>query len=450
MRLVALGPDLALAGGRGTSGLDHGKEHDVLDMTTIREKPDLVRAAVQNKGDHVDLDALLQADEARRRLLTEVEGLRAELNRVSKEVGRRKKAKEDASELIASTREIGMKIKTMQAEVRNVEARLHDLCIRVPNIPAEDVPVGRDENDNVQVRSWGEPRQLPFEAKAHWDLGRDLDIFDFERAAKLSGSHFALFKGAGARMERALINFMLDLHTTRHGYTEVWPPSLVNRDAMFGTGQLPKLEEDMYRTDEDDLFLIPTAEVPVTNLHAGEVLSRQDLPVYYTAYTPCFRREAGSFGRETRGLLRVHQFDKVELVKLVHPDTSCDELESLLQCAETVLQELGLAYRVLALCTGELSFAAAKCYDIEVWAPGVQRWLEVSSVSNFGDFQARRANIRFRDEDGKVRHVHTLNGSGVALARTILAIVENYQRQDGTIEVPKVLRPYMGGLETIA
>jgi len=422
----------------------------VLDIALIRENPDLVRTAVQNKGEKADVDALLAADAERRDVLTQVEAMRAEQNKVSKEVGRRKKAHEDASELIAAMRDLGAKVKGLQDQVRDVEAQLHEFLIRVPNIPAEGVPVGRDEKDNAPVRSWGEPRKLDFPAKAHWDLGKDLDIFDFERAAKLSGSHFALFKGAGARLERSLINFMVDLHSGEHGFTEIWPPSVVLSDAMFGTGQLPKLEEDMYKCRDDDLFLIPTAEVPVTNMHAGEILEHRDLPICYTAYTPCFRREAGSFGRDTRGLLRVHQFDKVEMVKFVHPDTSYDELETLLACAEKVLQLLDLPYRVLELCTGELSFAAAKCYDIEVWAPGVERWLEVSSVSNFVDFQARRANIRFRDEDGKVKHVHTLNGSGVAMARTILAIVENFQREDGSVAVPDVLHPYMGGVEVIS
>ena len=422
----------------------------MLDLAFIRENPDVVRKAIENKRERVDLDALLDADTERRSVLTELESLRAEQNRISKEVAARKKAKEDASDLIESTRELGQKSKALQDRVREIEARLNDLMIRVPNVPAEGVPVGVDEKDNAPVRTWGEPRKPTFPAKAHWDLGAELDIFDFERASKISGSHFALFKGAGARMERALINFMLDIHTGEHGFREVWPPSIVLRDAMFGTGQLPKLEDDMYACNRDDLFLIPTAEVPVTNLHAGEMLERCDLPVYYTAYTPCFRREAGSFGRETRGLLRVHQFDKVELVKFVHPDTSYDELESLLQCAEKVLQKLDLPYRVMQLCTGELSFAAAKCYDIEVWSPGVERWLEVSSVSNFEAFQARRADIRFRDDDGKVKHVHTLNGSGVALARTMLAIVENYQREDGAVVVPEALRPYMGGMEIIS
>ena len=421
----------------------------VLDMNFIRENPDVVREAIRGKNEKADVDALLALDGERRRLVAEAEAKRAEQNRASKEIAEKKKARQDATAQVEAMRALGQEIKALQDKLREVEEALWQAQIRVPNIPAKDVQPGRDAADNVVVRSWGEPRKLPFEAKAHWDLGKALDIFDFDRASRISGSHFALFKGAGARMERALINFMLDLHMTEHGFKEIWPPSLVNRETMFGTGQLPKLEEDMYRLRDDDLFMIPTAEVPVTNLHAGETLRAEDLPIFYAAYTPCFRREAGSFGRETRGLLRVHQFDKVEMVKFVRPETSWDEHESLTRCAETVLQKLDLPYRVMRLCTGELSFAAAKCYDLEVWSPGVGRWLEVSSCSNFLDFQARRANIRFRDTDGKVKFVHTLNGSGVAMARTILAIVENYQQADGSVVVPPVLRSYMGGLERI-
>jgi len=308
------------------------------------------------------------------------------------------------------------------------------------------VPRGRDENDNQLVRTWGERPTFDFEPKAHWDLGAALRLFDLERAAKVAGPHFALFTGAGARLVRGLIAFMLDLHTTEHGYTEVSPPFIVNRPAMTGTGQLPKLEDDMYRLGRDDLFLVPTAEVPLTNMHREEVLNGADLPIAYTAHTACFRREAGSYGRGTRGLLRVHQFDKVELLKFVHPDTSLGELERLTGHAEAVLQRLGLAYRVQVLCTGELSFAGAKCYDIEVWAPGVGRWLEVSSCSTFGAFQARRANIRFRDADGTLRFVHTLNGSGTALPRLIVALLETYQRADGSVALPDALHPYLGGL----
>jgi len=320
------------------------------------------------------------------------------------------------------------------------------MLLRIPNVPAADVPAGEDSKSNEVVKTWGTRKTFAFKPLPHWDLGKALDILDFERASKITGGGFALFKREAARMERALFNFMLDLHTHEHGYVEVFPPFLVNRASMTGTGQLPKLEEDMYRTAADDLFLIPTAEVPVTNLHRDEILPHKQLPIYYTAYTACFRREAGSYGKDTKGLMRVHQFDKVEMVKFTRPETSYQELETLLQAAEKVLQLLGLEYRVLKLCAGDLSFSASKCYDIEIWAPGIERWLEISSCSNFEDFQARRCNIRFRDEDGKVRFVHTLNGSGVALARLILTIIETYQRQDGSIEVPEVLRPYMGGM----
>jgi seryl-tRNA synthetase len=341
------------------------------------------------------------------------------------------------------------KIKQLETEAKTLGDDLDSLLIRIPNIPADDVPVGKDPTSNVIVRSWGEKKAFSFTPLPHWELGKKLDILDFERAAKISGTGFTLYKGAGARLERALYNFMLDLHTQEHGYIEVLPPYLVNRTSMTGTGQLPKLEEDMYRLPDDDLFLIPTAEVPVTNIHANEILSNKDLPILYAAYTACFRREAGSYGKDTRGMIRVHQFNKVELVKFVQPETSYDELESLLSVSEKVLQLLGLQYHVQKLCTGDLSFAAAKCYDIEVWSPGVDKFLEVSSCSNFEDFQARRSNIRFRDDEGNLQFVHTLNGSGVALPRTMIALIETYQREDGTVEIPDVLKPYMNGLDII-
>ena len=422
----------------------------MLDINFIREKPDLVKTASENKLEEVDVDALLKLDAQRRQLLTETEELRAEQNRTSKEIGQRKKAGEDASETIAAMRELGDRIKQQSARLRELEEQIEPLMLSVPNVPAPNVPVGRTDEDNELVREWGAPRTFDFKPKPHWDLAARLDIIDFERAAKIAGSHFLLFKADGARLERALINFMLDLHRIEHGFTEVSPPFVANRAAMTATGQLPKLEEDMYRCEMDDLFLIPTAEVPVTNIFAGEILNHESLPIYCTAYTPCFRREAGSYGRDTRALMRVHQFDKVEMVKFVRPETSYDELESLLAAAEKVLQLLRLPYRVVTLCTGELSFAAAKCYDIETWAPGIERWMEVSSCSNYEDFQARRADIRFRDENGKVRLVHTLNGSGVALPRTVLSILETYQREDGTVEIPDPLRPYMGGQELIS
>ena len=421
----------------------------MLDLRFIRDNVDAVSKAAEDKGEYIDLDALLAADESRRELLQKVEALRAERNAVSKQVNELKKKGEDTSDIIERVRAISQESKNLERELSEVQARLDELLLTVPNISAPDVPVGETDADNVEVRRWGETPKFEFQPKAHWDIGSDLDILDFERGAKIAGSNFALFKGAGARLVRALINFMLDLHTTEHGYIEVFPPFLANRDAMVGTGQLPKMEEDMYHLDTDDLFLIPTAEVPVTNLYRDEILDHEQLPIYHTAYTACFRREAGSYGRDTRALLRVHQFDKVEMVKFVHPDTSYDELESLLGCAEAVMKHLGLQYRVALLCTGELSFAGTKCYDIEAYAPGVDRWLEVSSCSNFEDFQARRANIRFRDEEGKVRFVHTLNGSGVALPRIIACILETYQQGDGSVRLPACLAPYMGGVDTI-
>jgi len=399
---------------------------------------------MKDKGEGTDLDEVLALDEQRRRLITESQELQRRRGEVSKEISLLKRENKDATELVEETRKIKDRLKQLTSELREVEERLNSLLLQIPNIPAEDVPVGEDSESNELVRTWGERRQFDFEPLPHWEIASRLDIIDFKRASKVAGPFFVLFKGDGARLERALFNFMLDLHTKEHGYKEIFPPFLSNRPCMVGTGQLPKLEDDMYRCERDDLFLIPTAEVPLTNIHRDEILSHKDLPLYYTAYTACFRREAGAYGKDTRGLIRVHQFDKVELVKIVRPETSYDELETLLQNAEKVLQLLGLEYRVMKLCTGDLSFAASKCYDIETWAPGIQRWMEVSSCSNFVDFQARRANIRFRDENGKVRFVHTLNGSGVALARTILTILETYQRADGTVEVPEVLRPYMG------
>jgi len=421
----------------------------MLDLRFIRDNAEAVKEAAKNKGERADIDRLLTVDQERRELLQKVEAIRAERNLASRTVNELKKKDEDVTDIIERVRAMSRESKELEARLAELEAELNGLLLTVPNIPAPDVPVGTDEQANVEVHRWGEKPEFEFEPKPHWDLGDDLGILDFERAAKVTGSNFALYKGAGARLVRALLNFMLDLHTDEHGYTEVFPPFLVNREAMVGTGQLPKLEEDMYHLDTDDYFLIPTAEVPVTNLYREEILAHGDLPIYHTAYTACFRREAGSYGRDTRALLRVHQFDKVEMVKFVHPETSYDELEKLLADAEEVMQRLGLQYRVGVLCTGELSFAGAKCYDIEAYAPGVDRWLEVSSCSNFEDFQARRANIRFRDEDGRVKFVHTLNGSGVALARTIACILETYQQEDGSVRLPACLVPYMGGMDTI-
>jgi seryl-tRNA synthetase len=422
----------------------------MLDLGFIRVHPEVVKAASAEKGDPADVDGILRLDERRRAFLTEVETLRQQRNQASQRVPQLKQAGQDASALIAETRALGERIKALEADLEQIEPDLRAALLRVPNIPQADVPHGKDANDNVVVRTWGEPRRFDFEPKAHWDLGAALGLFDFDRATKVSGPHFACFTGPGARLVRGLINFMLDLHTTEHGYTEIFPPFLVNRASMTGTGQLPKLEDDMYHLERDDLFLTPTAEVPVTNLHRDEILSHADLPIAYTAYTACFRREAGSYGRETRGLIRVHQFDKVELLKFVHPDTGRDELERITAHAEAVLQRLGLVYRVALLCRGELSFAGSKCYDIELWAPGAGRWLEVSSCSLFTDFQARRANIRFRDVDGTVRFVHTLNGSGTALPRLVVALLENGQRADGSVVLPEALAPYLRGQTVLA
>ncbi len=422
----------------------------MLDIKFIRENPELVKKAAREKGEQVDIDHILKIDSERRELLSEVESLKHRRNVSSDEIGALKRDGKGASDAIAEMKKLSSEVKELDGKLRSIEDELTSLLLVVPNVPDPSVPVGGGPEDNVEVKRWREIPDPDFEPLSHWELGERLGITDFARASKLSGSGFALFRGVGAKLQRALIEFMIDLHTKKHGYTELWPPVLITRECMTGTGQLPKLEEDMYRCDVDDLFLVPTAEVPVTNFHRDEVIPEEMIPLYYTAYTPCFRREAGSYGKDTRGLIRVHQFDKVELVKFVKPENSPDELESLLNNAEEVLQLLGLPYRVLVLSTGDLSFAAAKCYDIEVWAMGIRRYLEVSSCSNFRDFQARRANIRFRPKNGeKPEFVHTLNGSGVALPRTVIAIMENYQRPDGTIEIPEALRDYMDGMEVI-
>lgn len=421
----------------------------MLDQRFVRNNPDVVKQAAANKNERVDVDGFLDLDARRRELLQTSESLKQRRNTVSDEIARMKRDGEDASARIEEMREVSARIKGIDTDLAGLRDSLQSVLERLPNIPHPSVPVGADESANVEVRRWGSTPEVEFERKAHWDLGEALDIIDFQRAGKISGSHFVLFKGEGARLQRALIQFMLDLHIQKHGYTEVIPPYIVNRQSMFGTGQLPKMEEDMYRTNLDDLFLIPTAEVPVTNMHRDEILSGDDLPIYYTAYSPCFRREAGSYGRETRGLIRVHQFDKVEMVKFVRPETSYDELETLVNDAEEVLQLLNIPYRVVSLSTGDLSFAAAKCYDLEAWAPGVDRWLEVSSCSNFEDFQARRSGIRYRNNAGKSQFVHTLNGSGMGMARTLIALLEHYQTGRGSIRIPEVLIPYMGGLKEI-
>jgi len=392
------------------------------------------------------LDELIELDRRWREKLTLVERLKAERNEASEAIGRAKREGKDASEAIARMKEVAAQIKELDQEVAEMEARIKELLLEIPNVPHESVPDGASDADNVEVRRVGEPRQFDFEPKPHWELGVSLDILDFERAGRVTGTRFAFLKGLGARLERALIQFMLDLHTEEHGYTELWPPFIANADSMTGTGQLPKFAQDMFRLEGTDYYLIPTAEVPVTNYRKGEILDGASLPLYYTAYSPCFRAEAGAHGRDTRGLIRQHQFDKVELVKLVAPETSYDELESLVQDAESVLQKLGLPYRVTLLCSGDLTFSSAKTYDLEVWMPSYGRYVEISSCSNFEDFQARRADIRFRRQPGaKAEYVHTLNGSGLAIGRTVAAILENFQEADGSVTIPPVLVPYMGG-----
>ncbi len=417
----------------------------MLDLRFIRENPEIVRQAIKNKNVEIDLNPLLELDKKRREIIKEADRLKENRNRVSEKIGILKKRGETAESAISEMRKVSEKIKELDKTLREVEEEIGEIQIRIPNIPHPSVPVGPDSTYNKIVKEWGEIPEFDFKVSLHWEIGPELGILDFERGSRLSGSNFVSFAGIGARLERALINFMLDLHVEKHGYKEVWVPAVVKREMMFGTGQLPKLEEDMYVVEKDDLFLIPTAEVPVTNLHREEILNGEMLPIKYTAYTPCFRREAGSYGADTRGLMRIHQFDKVEMVKFVKPETSYDELEFLLKDAEEVLQLLEIPYRVALLATGDLSFAAAKCYDIEAYAPGIDKWLEVSSCSNFEDFQARRMNLRFRRKKGaKPEYVHTLNGSGVALPRTLIAIIENYQTDEGTIVVPEVLRKYVG------
>jgi len=421
----------------------------MLDTKFIRDNLDQAEAALVTRGGNLTLAGFRELDVKRRSLLTESETLKALKNSTSEEIAK-VKDKSTVKDKIAEMKEVSAKIKVLDDELKIVEEEFTNLLMTVPNLPHPTTPVGKSEDDNVVVRSWGTPPVFGFEPKAHWDIGEALGILDFERAAKITGARFCLSKGAGARLERALISFMLDLHTAEHGYTEVLPPFMVNRASMTGTGQLPKFEEDLFRLVDPDFFLIPTAEVPVTNIHRDEILKKSDLPISYTAYTPCFRREAGSHGKDTRGLIRQHQFNKVELVKFVHPDESQAELEKLTGHAEKVLQLLELPYRVLALCSGDIGFSACKTYDLEVWLPGQGLYREISSCSSFGDFQARRAGIRFREEEkSKPEFVHTLNGSGLAVGRTLVAILENCQQADGSVVIPAVLRPYMGGLEKI-
>lgn len=424
----------------------------MLDPKLIRANPEAVRQGLTNKkADTSVLDEFLEADELWRRELTQVDELKALRNTVSEQISKMKRTGEDASAEIARMREVSDRVKELDTEVKQLEARVQNALLMIPNIPDESVPVGQDAQDNVVVREWGDPPKFDFDPQPHWEIATRMGLVDFERGTRLSGSGFILYTGLGARLERALINWMLDLHISEHGYKEVFTPALANRNAMTGTAQLPKFEFDMYRLPDDDMFLIPTSEVTVTNIHREDILDGNELPIYYTAYSPCFRREAGAAGKDTRGLLRVHQFDKVEMVKFVKPETSFDELEKLTANGEEVLQKLGLPYRVLVLCTGDMGVPQAKTYDLEVWAPGVEQWLEVSSCSNCTDYQARRMNSRFRREPGaKPEFVHTLNGSGVALPRTFIAILENFQQADGSVVVPEVLRPYMGGLEVIS
>ncbi len=417
----------------------------MLDIKKLRETPEIFRKGLQAKKAEAKLDEILANDEKRRNLITEVNDLKALRNKVSKEIGDLKRNKEDASDKIQEMQTVSKNIKEMDSQINVLEEQLNNILVTLPNLPHESAPIGFTEVDNIETASWGEKPTYDYTLKDHLDIAENLGILDMQRGAKISGSGFPLFIGKGARLERALINFMLDFHTEKHGYTEVFPPFLVSRNTMFGTGQLPKMEEDMYHCTEDDLFLIPTAEVPVTNIHSDEILPEKDLPKKFAAFSGCFRREAGSYGKETRGLSRLHQFNKVEMVQFTCPEESYAVHEKLLKNAEDILQALGLHYRILNLCSGDLSFAAAKCYDIEVWAPGSDKYFEVSSVSNFEDFQARRANIRYRrEEDKKVDFVHTLNGSGVATPRLVIALLETYQQADGTVEIPEILRPYTG------
>ncbi len=418
----------------------------MLDIRRIREDYEGVKKAVESRGKgDFGIDRVREYDLKRREILATVEKMKNEQKVKSKQIPVMKKNGEDTTELMAEMKKLSDDIKELDSQVSDAEANLKEALLEVPNTPYKDVQEGLDDSDNVELRKWGEPAKKDFEEKAHWDIGEDLDILDFERAAKIAGARFTVYKGLGARLERAVINFMLDLHTEEHGYTEILPPFMVNRMAMTGTGQLPKFEEDMFYIPQKDFFLIPTAEVPVTNLYDNEILSADQLPIYHTAYTPCFRAEAGSAGRDTRGLIRQHQFQKVEMVKFVKPEDSYAELESLTDNAEEVLRKLEIPFRVVRLSTGDLGFSSAMTYDVEVWMPSYGRYVEISSCSNFEDFQARRANIRFRpDEKSKPEFVHTLNGSGLAVGRTVAAILENYQQADGSVVIPEVLRGYMG------
>lgn len=420
----------------------------MLDIKLMRKEPERVAQAVGRRGKEIDMQPFLTADEKHREIIAQIEELQSQRNAKSKEVGQRKRNGESADDLMAEVSAINEKIKVLDESKDALEKEVRDFVVSIPNMPADDIPDGGEDDYRVE-RVWGEPRKFDFEPKAHWDIGVDLDILDFDRAAKVTGSRFTFYKGLAARLERAIISFMIDMHTDKHGYTELIPPYMTNSASDFGTGQLPKFAEDMFHLENTDYYLIPTAEVPVTNYHRDEILSEKDLPVKYCAFSPCFRSEAGSAGRDTRGIIRQHQFHKVEMVKLAHPDHSWEELESLTQNAEDILQALELPYRVICLSAGDIGFSSAKTYDLEVWLPSYGKYREISSCSNFLDFQSRRANLRFRDADGKVRFVHTLNGSGLAVGRTLAAILENYQNEDGSVTIPKALVPYMHGYTEI-
>lgn len=416
----------------------------MLDIKRIRNNPEEIVEALKKRRGEYPIEKLLATDEKRREVIQKVEGMKAEQNKLSKQVPQMKKNGEDTTELFKNLKKLSDDIKSMDDDLKDIDDEIMEYLMEIPNTPHKDVPVGLDDTENLEMRKWGEPRKFDFDIKAHWDLGVDLDILDFERATKISKSRFSVFKGKGARLERALMNFMVDLHTDKQGYTEMNTPVLMSPSAMRGTGQIPKFKEDMFYCEKDDMYLAPTAEVPVTNLLAGEILEQGSLPIYYTAFTQCFRREAGSAGRDTRGLIRNHQFEKVEMVKFVEPSTSYDELEKLTNNAEEILQLLEIPYRVVRLCSGDLGFSSAMTYDIEVWMPSYGRYVEISSCSNFEDFQARRANIRYRDENNKPQYVHTLNGSGLAIGRCFAAVIENYQQADGSIKIPEVLQKYTG------
>ena len=423
----------------------------MLDLKFIRENPDLVKESLTKRGLNSELvDEFLEYDNKRRDILYEVEQLRHKRNVASEKIGQLKRAGEDVQPMITEMKDVSDRIKSFENELDDVEKNVNSVRLEIPNIPHEDVPVGDDEEDNELIRKWGEPRDFDFDFKPHWELGENLDILDFERGTKVTGSRFTFLKGAGARLERALINFMLDYHRENHNYEEIFPPFIANNDSMTGTGQLPKFAADMFKLEDEEYYLIPTAEVPITNLYREEILDIDDLPIYHSAYSACFRAEAGAHGRDTRGIIRQHQFNKVEMVKFVTPETSYEELEKITNDAEDILQALELPYRVVRLCSGDLGFSAAMTYDLEVWIPAYDTYREISSCSNFEDYQARRAGLRYRpDPDSQTRYLHTLNGSGLAIGRTVAAILENYQNEDGTVSIPEVLKPYLGGMDKI-